>query len=92
MNKSYRMHSKINDFISENFYENRLISDEMNDKQNILVGSKKINGIHLIDLNHKDSSVENETESEYIKIIYNFTWIFVTLKILFYMNFLVNFK
>ena len=71
LNKSYRMHSKINDFISENFYENRLISDEMNDKQNILVGSKKINGIHLIDLNHKDSSVENETESEYIKIIYN---------------------
>ena len=71
LNKSFRMHSKINNFISENFYENRLISDEANDNQNILVGSKKINGIHLIDLNHKDSSVENDTESEYIKIIYN---------------------
>ena len=71
LNKSYRMHSNINNFISENFYENRLVSDAPNDKQNILVGSKKLNGIHLIDLNHNDYSVENETESEYIKIIYN---------------------
>jgi len=71
LNKSYRMHNNINSYISENFYENRLIVDQKNIKQNIFIGSKKINGIHLIDLNHKNSSVQNDDESEYIKIVYN---------------------
>ena len=68
LNKSYRMHNNINSYISENFYENRLIVDQKNIKQNIFIGSKKINGIHLIDLNHKNSSVQNDDESEYIKL------------------------
>jgi superfamily I DNA and/or RNA helicase len=32
LNKTYRLNSKLNDFISSNFYEERLICDEKTDK------------------------------------------------------------
>lgn len=70
LNKTYRMHSKISEFISNNFYEKRLISDKKNDKQNIVINKKNLSGIFLLDLDHKESSVQNEIEANYIKQLY----------------------
>ena len=52
LNKTYRMHDNISNYISENFYENRLKPDINNDKQNIIIEKNPLNGIYLIDLNH----------------------------------------
>ena len=71
LNKTYRMHDNISNYISENFYENRLKPDINNDKQNIIIEKKPLNGIYLIDLNHQDFSVQNEIEADYLKKIYD---------------------
>ena len=65
------MHDNISNYISENFYENRLKPDINNDKQNIIIEKKPLNGIYLIDLNHEDFSVQNEIEADYLKKIYD---------------------
>ena len=57
LNKTYRLHPNINDFISENFYENKLIINQENAirkidyKKNSLIKSE---GIHTILMDHKD--------------------------------------
>jgi len=71
LNKTYRMHDNISNYISENFYENRLKPDINNDKQNIIIEKNPLNGIYLIDLNHEDFSVQNEIEADYLKKIYD---------------------
>jgi uncharacterized protein len=70
LEKTFRMHSKISQYISDNFYEQRLKPDKNNDKQNILINKKNLNGIYLLDLDHKQSSVQNEVEANYIKNLY----------------------
>ena len=56
LNKTYRLNSKLNDFISSNFYEERLICDEITDQRLIKFNKKskiKDSGIHFIEMNHK---------------------------------------
>ncbi len=58
LNKTYRMHSKINKFISSNFYEGRLNCDERTEKRIIKFDKKCIiqnPGIHYIEMNHKNN-------------------------------------
>ena len=58
LNKTYRMHSKINEFISSNFYEGRLNCDERTEKRIIKFDKKCIiqnPGIHYIEMNHKNN-------------------------------------
>ena len=58
LNKTYRMHSKINEFISSNFYEGRLNCDERTDKRIIKFNKKCIiqkPGVHYIEMNHKNN-------------------------------------
>jgi len=58
LNKTYRLHSKINEFISSNFYEGRLNCDERTDKRIIKFNKKCIiqkPGVHYIEMNHKNN-------------------------------------
>ena len=74
LNKTYRLHPNINDFISENFYENRLIINQENAirkidyKKNSLIKSE---GIHTILMDHKDRSQTSEEEFKIIKKLVN---------------------
>ena len=72
LEKTYRMHSNICDFISNSFYEKRLIADKNNANQKVLQnnGESIKNGIYLVDLNHSSSSVQNIKEVNYIQNIY----------------------
>ena len=73
LDKTYRMHSNICTFISDSFYENRLISDISNANQIVKTTKEKSipNGIYLLDLKHEGSSVQNNREAEVIRQIYN---------------------
>ena len=80
LDKSYRMHSSVCEFISDSFYEQRLHSDELNKNQKIIIKDKEINnGIFVADINHSDYSVQNIEEAQFTKNIYkqliNNTWI-----------------
>ena len=74
LNKTYRLHPNINDFISENFYEDRLIINQENAirkidyKKNSLIKSE---GIHTILMDHKDRSQTSEEEFKIIKKLVN---------------------
>ena len=72
LSNTYRMHKNICDFISESFYENRLMSDKSTKNQNIINEKNKdiLNGIYLIDPKHSGFSVQNEIEAKEIKKIY----------------------
>ncbi len=73
LNKSYRMHPNVNDFISNNFYEERLNCDERTSKREIKLSSKtslNLKGINYIDANHSDYSQRNEIEGEIVKKLY----------------------
>ena len=70
LNKTYRLNSKLNDFISSNFYEERLISDEITDKRLIKFNKKskiKDSGIHYIEMNHTNNTQTSVEEFEVIK-------------------------
>ncbi|MFL2648351.1 MAG: TM0106 family RecB-like putative nuclease [SAR202 cluster bacterium] len=80
LDKSYRMHSSVCEFISDSFYEKRLDSDILNKNQKIIINNKEINnGIFVADINHSDYSVQNIEEAHFTKNIYekliNNTWI-----------------
>ena len=70
LNKTYRLNSKLNDFISSNFYEERLICDEITDKRLIKFNKKskiKDSGIHYIEMNHTNNTQTSVEEFEVIK-------------------------
>ena len=72
LNKTYRMHPKINSFISDTFYEGRLEYDPSTEKRKIDYGKAQINsdGISFIAAKHEDYSQRNEVEGEMIKKLY----------------------
>ena len=70
LDTTYRMHSKINSFISTNFYEERLICDERTDKRIIKFEKKSIikkDGIHYIQMNHKNNVQTSIEEFDVVK-------------------------
>ena len=74
LNKTYRLNTKINDFISNNFYEERLVNDSITDIRKITFDKKHIikkEGIHHIRMNHKDNIQKSVEEGDFIKKILN---------------------
>ena len=72
LNKTYRLNSKLNNFISSNFYEERLICDESTNKRLITFNKKsKIQdgGIHYIEMKHTNNIQTSTEEFEVIKDI-----------------------
>ena len=72
LNKTYRLNTKINEFISPNFYDGRLITDEITDKRKIFFDKKHIikrEGIHHISMDHKDNIQKSVEEGDLIKNI-----------------------
>lgn len=70
LNKTYRLNSKINDFISNNFYEGRLIVDEKNNNRKIIYkkGSTiQSDGIHYLEMNHEDRIQSCDEETQIVK-------------------------
>ena len=70
LNKTYRLNSKINNFISSNFYEERLICDDRTDKRIIKFNNKSIikkDGIHYIEMKHKNNVQTSIEEFEVVK-------------------------
>ena len=70
LNKTYRLNSKLTQFISSNFYEDRLVCDERTDKRIIKFDKKykiKDSGIHYIEMNHKNNVQTSIEEFEVIK-------------------------
>ena len=69
LNKTYRLHSKINNFISSNFYEERLICDERADKRVIHFNKNsmiKDSGIHFIEMKHENNIQTSLEEFEVV--------------------------
>ena len=72
LNKTYRLHPKINSFISENFYEDRLLVNQANINRKIEFKKNsiiKFEGIHTILMNHEGRSQQSIEEFEIIKKI-----------------------
>ena len=70
LNKTYRLNSKINNFISSNFYEERLVCDERTDKRIIKFDKKSLikkDGIHYIQMDHKNNVQTSIEEFEVVK-------------------------
>jgi uncharacterized protein len=72
LNKTYRLDPKINNFISENFYESRLIADENNSTRKVISKNKlfSTSGIYYIASEHSDNSQKSEEECQIIKRLY----------------------
>ena len=74
LNKTFRLHPIINEFISENFYEGRLIADEKTSKRKISFNDKctiQSEGIHYLPMNHKDNIQTSIEECEMVKNLVN---------------------
>ena len=74
LNTTYRLNSKINEFISTNFYEERLICDQSTDKRIIKFNKNakiKDSGIHFVQMNHKNNVQTSIEEFEVIKDLMN---------------------
>ena len=72
LNKTYRLHPKINEFTSSSFYENRLITDEQTKNRKILFKDKGFfseSGIYYLDMNHEDNIQTSQEECDEIKKI-----------------------
>ena len=70
LKKTYRLHPNLNDFISENFYENRLLINEKNINRKIDYKKSSIiqsEGIHTILMKHEDRSQTSLEEFETVK-------------------------
>jgi len=72
LNKTYRLDPKINNFISDNFYESRLIADENNSTRKVISKNKSFStsGIYYIASEHSDNSQKSEEECQIIKKLY----------------------
>jgi uncharacterized protein len=74
LNKTFRLHPKINEFTSDNFYESRLIFDESTEKRKIDFDKKglvKNEGITYLPMDHKDNGQKAEEEGEVILKLFN---------------------
>ena len=73
LNRTYRLHSKINELISESFYEGRLIADEQTESRKILSNNMNFrnNGIYYLDISHEENTQTSEEECKEIKKIVN---------------------
>ncbi len=72
LNKTYRLHPNINLFISENFYEDRLLVNKENINRRIEYKKNSIiqsEGIHTVLMKHEDRSQTSIEEFEIIKKI-----------------------
>lgn len=72
LNKSFRLHPKINDFISSNFYEQRLICDEKTKNRSIQFNKKSLiqnSGIHYLEMKHKNNAQTSIEEFEVVRDI-----------------------
>ena len=70
LNKTFRLHPNINNFTSENFYENKLLINEKNINRKISYKKNSIiksDGIHTILMDHKDRSQTSLEELNIIK-------------------------
>ena len=70
LNKTYRLNSKLNKFISSNFYEERLICDERTDKRIIKFNNKSLiknDGIHYMEMKHKNNIQTSIEEFEVVR-------------------------
>ena len=70
LNKTYRLNSKLNEFISSNFYEERLICDERTDKRIIKFNKKSLiknDGIHYVEMKHKNNVQTSIEEFEVVR-------------------------
>jgi len=70
LNKTYRLNSKLNEFISSNFYEERLICDEITNKRKIKFNKKskiKNEGVNYIEMTHKNNVQTSIEEFEIIR-------------------------
>ena len=73
LNKTYRLHPNLNSFISGNFYESRLLVDDVTKNRNIQFPKKYIiqkEGIYFISVNHLDNSQKSVEECQIIKKLY----------------------
>ena len=72
LNRTYRLHPLINEFISETFYDNRLKFDPITEQRQIKFGKAQIQpaGIHFISANHADYSQRNEEEGKIVEKLY----------------------
>jgi uncharacterized protein len=69
LNTTYRLHPKINEFISHNFYEDKLICYKDNKFRSInLTGHKTIHseGIYYIQADHEGNSQKSKEETEIV--------------------------
>lgn len=77
LNKTYRMHSNINNFISQHIYDNKLISDTKNDKRIIKAPPSphklsKESGILFIPIEHSgNTQSSNEEVKEIVNIAHH---------------------
>jgi predicted RecB family nuclease len=72
LNKTYRLHPKINEFTSSSFYENRLITDAQTKNRKILTKDKSFfpeSGIYYLDMDHEDNIQTSQEECDEIKKI-----------------------
>ena len=76
INKSRRLHPKLRQFISENFYDERLKNFDFTEKRKIIFSNKKDSlpetGIVMIDANHREvCRQKSEEEGKLVKKYYN---------------------
>ena len=76
INKSRRSHPKLRQFISENFYDERLKNFDFTEKRKIIFSNKKDSlpetGIVMIDANHREvCRQKSEEEGKLVKKYYN---------------------
>jgi uncharacterized protein len=69
LNKTHRLHPHINKFISDNFYDSRLITDEKNELRKIKLKNAyfKNAGIYYVPVIHDNNSQKSEEECEMVK-------------------------
>jgi len=69
LNKTHRLHPNINQFISDNFYDSRLITDDKNALRKINFKGKNFKepGIYYIPVEHDNNSQKSLEECEMIK-------------------------
>ena len=70
LNKSFRLHPKINEFISSNFYEERLTYDEKTKNRSVQFNKNSIiqnSGIHYLEMSHINNAQTSIEEFEVVR-------------------------
>ena len=72
LNKTYRLHPTINNYISNSFYDGRLLTNHNSENRKIKYPETcliKNDGIHFLAMRHKDNSQKSEDELKIIKLL-----------------------